>query len=219
MTTTREHPPEVSPLGERALGKLALEQQALGERDRRAAETAALLSAGSRAVVRLSARMPAILRQRGLAAAPTERGAAVFESACRERGFGLAAAGEGDGVLGPWRLWTSDADPVELKRAALYIEEGSWLGQLLDLDVAGPGGLVGRSELCLPPRTCVVCGGTATACSGRAMHPAATVEAAFATLLARATGGHHPGSPDGSAVGVHPSLHIREIDHKGGDTP
>jgi len=66
----------------------ALQQSAIGERDRRAAETATLLAAGSRAVVRLSARMPATLRQRGLAAAPTERGVAVFESACRERGRG-----------------------------------------------------------------------------------------------------------------------------------
>jgi phosphoribosyl-dephospho-CoA transferase len=95
-----------------------------------------------------------------------------------------------------------------LERAALYVEEGSWLGQLLDLDVAGPGGLVGRSDLCLPPRACVVCGGTATACSGRAPHPAATVDAAFARILARATDGHHPGSPDGSAVGDYPSLNI-----------
>ncbi len=198
---------------------LSLDERALDERDRRASETAALLAAGSRAVVRLSARMPATLRQRGLASAPTERGTAVFESACRERGVSLTSVAEGDGVLGPWRLWTSDADPVELKRAALYVEEGSWLGQLLDLDVAGPDGLVGRSDLCLPPRTCVVCGGAATACSGRAPHPASTVEAAFATILARATDGHHSGSPDGSAVGAYPSLHIREIDYKGGDTP
>ena len=186
----------------------ALQQSAIGERDRRADETAALLAAGSRAVVRLSARMPATLRQRGLATAPTERGVAVFESACRERGFSLVAAGEGDGILGPWRLWTSDADPLELKRAALYVEEGSWLGQLLDLDVAGPDGLVGRSDLCLPPRPCVVCGGTAMACSGRAAHPATAVEAAFATILARSSSGFDTGSPDGSAVGVQPSLYI-----------
>lgn len=183
MTTTR---PQEQPLAERALEERALEERALEERDRRAAETAALLAAGAKAVVRLSARMPATLRQRGLAVAPTERGAAVFESACRERGFTLVAAGEGDGVLGPWRLWTADADPVELKRTALYVEEGSWLGQLLDLDVAGKDGLVGRSGLCLPPRPCVVCGAAATACSGRAPHPAAAVEVAFAAILARA---------------------------------
>lgn len=198
---------------------LSLEERALEERDRRASETAALLAAGSRAVVRLSARMPATLRQRGLAVAPTERGAAVFESVCRERGFSLAPAGEGDGVLGPWQLWTSDADPVELKRAALYVEEGSWLGQLLDLDVAGGNGPVGRSELCLPPRPCVVCGDAATACSGRAQHPASAVETAFAAILVRSSSGPFTGSPDGSAVGNYPSLNIQEIDHKGGDTP
>jgi len=203
MTTLQERT-----LEERALEDFALEQRALDERDRRSAETAALLAAGARAVVRLSARMPATLRRRGLAVAPTSRGAAVFESACRERSLSLASAGEDDGVLGPWRLWTSDADPVELKRAALYVEEGSWLGQLLDLDVAGGDGLVGRSRLCLPPRPCVVCGGAATACSGRAPHPASAVEAAFATILLRSSSGPCAGSLDGSAVGDYPSLHI-----------
>jgi len=197
----------------------ALQESALYERDRRATETAALLAAGASTVVRLSARMPATLRQRGLATTPTERGAAVFESACRERKLGLTAAGAGDGVLGPWRLWTSEAAPAELKRAALYVEEGSWLGQLLDLDVAGADGLVGRSELCLPPRPCVVCGGTATACSGRAPHPVAAVEAAFAAILARSSSGIFTGSPDGSAVGANPSPNIVEITTKGGDTP
>lgn len=155
------------------------------ERDRRAAETAALLSSGARSVVRLSARMPGALREQGLSAAPVERGSLVFESACRDRGLRLYPAGAGSGPLGQWRLWTSDSAPIELKRAALVVEEGSWLGQLLDIDVMDGAGPVGRAELCLPARPCAVCGGEALACSGRAIHDGAAVNAAFVAILER----------------------------------
>lgn len=163
--------------------------QANAERDRRSSEVAGLLASGARAVVRLSARMPAALREQGLAAEPVERGAQIFESACRDRDLQLRPAGTGSGPLGPWRLWASDSAPTELKRAALYVEEGSWLGQLLDIDVMDGEGPLGRSDLCLPARPCAVCGAEATACSGRAIHDGAAVNAAFAAILERARTG------------------------------
>jgi len=159
------------------------------ERDRRAAETAALLASGARSVVRLSARMPAALREQGLSIEPVERGALVFESACRDRTLQLLPADTGSGPLGPWRLWTSDSAPMALKRASLYVEEGSWLGQLLDIDVMDNDGPVGRADLCLPPRPCAVCGAPAAACSGRGIHDGAAVYAAFAAILERSRTG------------------------------
>ncbi len=159
------------------------------ERDRRAAETAALLSAGARSVVRLSARMPGALREQGLSAEPVERGALVFESACRDRSLRLCPAGAGAGPLGQWRLWTSDSAPIELKRAALFVEEGSWLGQLLDIDVMDDEGTLGRSDLCLPARPCAVCGAEALACSGRAIHHSTEVSSAFVAILERSRAG------------------------------
>jgi len=197
---------------------------ALAERDRRSAETASLLGSGARAVVRLSARMPSRMRERGLCESPIERGAAAFESACRGLGVRVEGRGAGDGALGPWRLWASDASPAELKRAALIVEEGSYLGQLLDIDVAGQDGAFGRSELCMPPRPCVVCGRPASACAGRAAHPERDVEDAFEAILGLSSGalaapGREIGSPDGGAVGDYPSSTIREIAYKGGDTP
>jgi phosphoribosyl-dephospho-CoA transferase len=47
----------------------------------------------------------------------------------------LKYEGGGDGALGPWLLWSSSAPPLALKTAALYVEESSWLGLLLDLDI------------------------------------------------------------------------------------
>ncbi|PKL23920.1 MAG: hypothetical protein CVV47_11665 [Spirochaetae bacterium HGW-Spirochaetae-3] len=206
------------------------ERETLLERDRRDGETRKLLGGGARSVVRLSARMPASMRERGLSEEPVRRGAAAFENACRDLRLGLIARGSGGGALGPWRLWSSGSKPAELKRAALLIEEGSWLGQLLDIDVADAEGPFGRSALCMPPRPCVVCGGPAAVCAGRASHAAAAVEAAFAVMLgtlsgfglppgARSPGRVESGSPGGSAVGAYPSSTIREIAYQGGDTP
>lgn len=163
--------------------------QANAERDRRATKTAALLAAGAHSVVRLSARMPAAMRELGLSDEPVDRGARMFESACRDRSLDLLEAGVGSGPLGPWRLWTSDSASIELKRAALYLEEGSWLGQLLDIDVMDSDGPEGRADLCLPPRPCAVCGAPAAACSGRGIHDSAAVYAAFAAILERSRTG------------------------------
>ena len=193
--------------------------RALGERERRALETASLLAAGAATVVRLSARMPWAMREAGRADGPLALGAAAFESACRGRGLILRRVGSGSGALGPWTLWTSDAPAGELKRTACSIEEGSSLGRLLDLDVACGEGLLGRSSLGLPPRPCVVCASPASVCSGRAAHGAEAVEAAFIGIIERASRAIYPGSPDGSAVGAYQSSTIREIAYQGGDTP
>ncbi len=183
---------------------------ALAERERRVAESSALLHAGALAVVRLSARMPASLRRRGMAGAPIARGAALFESECRRRALPLKPEGSGDGALGPWLLWSSSSMPLALKTAALYVEESSWLGLLLDLDVQGSQGSVGRAELCLPPRACVICGAPAMVCSGRQAHAASSLIAAFSDILRR-SGAAELGSQDGSAVGASTPLTIREI--------
>ena len=196
-----------------------LVERALAERDRREAETEAALDAGAAAVIRLSARMPAGMRCCGLADNPIERGAVIFESECRGRGLSFSPLGSGNGPLGPWRLWASSAEAAEVKHAAIFVEEGSWLGQLLDLDVSSTEGRLGRAELLLPPRRCVVCGGIAAVCSGRATHAPKAVETAYDAILRRATSAVDAGSPDGDAVGVIPPLHIEEIETKGGDTP
>jgi holo-ACP synthase / triphosphoribosyl-dephospho-CoA synthase len=183
-------------------------RQTLAERDRWAADTQAALYGGARAVIRLSARMPASLRARGLADRPLGRGAAAFEAECRRLGLSLMHLGPGRGALGPWVLWTSDNDPFLLKRAAICVEDGSIQGQLLDLDVFSQEGPISRSLLGLPPRLCVVCGRPAAVCAGRAIHTPSTTEAAFLYLLEPSSGLLRPGSPDGNAVGVQPPLNI-----------
>lgn len=184
-----------------------LPRQILDERERWAAETQAALATGVQAVVRLSARMPAALRTRGLADSPVGSGAAAFEAECRRLGLSLQHLGPGRGVLGPWVLWTSGDDSLLLKQAALLVEQKGKQGQLLDLDVYTQEGPVSRAFLGLPPRPCVVCGQPAAVCTGRAIHSPATVQAAFLALL-ETSSSFPPGSPDGHAVGAEPPLNI-----------
>jgi holo-ACP synthase CitX len=216
-------------------------RQVLAERERWSADTQAALDTGVQAVVRLSARMPASLRTRGLADRTVGWGAAAFEAECFRRGLTLQHLGPGRGALGPWVLWTSDNDTFLLKQAALLVEESGIQGQLLDLDVHGQSGPVCRALLGLPPRPCVVCGQPAAVCTGRAIHSLPIVEAAFLALIesssptfpgtvtrqtrtrsrtfSREVPVLYPGSPDGNAVGAKPPLNIQEISIQGGDTP
>jgi holo-ACP synthase CitX len=193
--------------------------QVLAERDCWAADTEAALASGVRTVVRLSARMPAALRIKGLADRPVSWGARTFEAECCHLGLTLQHLGPGRGVLGPWVLWTSDNDPFLLKQAALSVEESCIQGRMLDLDVYSQEGPVSRTLLGLPSRSCVVCGQTAAVCTGRSIHSQAAVQAAFLALLEHSPGFISTGSPDGYAVGVQPPLNIREISIQGGDTP
>jgi holo-ACP synthase CitX len=221
--------------------KVLLPRQLLEERELWAAQTREALAAGSQAVVRLSARMPAALRICGLADGPVGCGSAAFEAECHRLGLSLQHLGPGRGALGPWVLWSSHNDPVLLKQLALLVEEGSLLGQLLDVDVYSQNGPVSRPMLGLPPRSCVICGQPAAVCTGRSIHSMSTVESAFlallessATIIPNSVAAQSrtrlqdflqpsfrfsTGSPDGYAVGVQPPLNIREIQPKGGDTP
>ena len=158
-------------------------RQVLMERERWAAETQAALAAGARSVVRLSARMPAALRLRGLAVSPVAWGAAAFATECGHRGFSLHHSGHAQSALGPWDLWTSYDSPRLLKQLGLLIEEGSSQGQLVDVDVYSQDGPVSRSLLGLKPRRCIVCGEAAAVCSGRSVHAPSIVHAAFLSLL------------------------------------
>ncbi|MDO5286000.1 MAG: citrate lyase holo-[acyl-carrier protein] synthase [Actinomycetia bacterium] len=95
-------------------------------------------------------------------------------------------------VTGPELLLAVEADPYELKRALVGLEDHHRLGRLWDLDlVAGldPDGLpqvLGRSALGEPPRRCLVCPDPAAGCARSARHRLDEVLAARAALAAGA---------------------------------
>ena len=59
----------------------------------------------------------------------------------------------------------------ELKRICCEIEETHPLGRLMDIDVLGPDGIpIGRDEIGLPPRKCLLCDRDARICMRERAH-------------------------------------------------
>ena len=64
-----------------------------------------------------------------------------------------------------------DLPPEALKKITVEQEETHPMGRLMDLDVLRPDGTaVSRSQLGLPPRACLLCGGDAKACARSQAH-------------------------------------------------
>lgn len=81
------------------------------------------------------------------------------------------------GVSGPALILVlAQDDAHQLKRALVKIEESNPAGRLFDLDVYDKGGRpIGRAELGLPDRRCLVCGGQVSECRRAARHTVAEV--------------------------------------------
>lgn len=78
----------------------------------------------------------------------------------------------------------TDLLEAELKRLTVGIEEAHPLGRLLDIDVFGLGAApVGRTELGLAPRRCLVCDRPAHECVRSRRHPLSDVRAHIASLV------------------------------------
>ena len=70
-------------------------------------------------------------------------------------------------------FWLLDAPAQALKRAMVAVEDGCSIGRLFDIDVLdGSGVPVSRSDLELPPRTCLLCGRPAHVCGRSRAHSA-----------------------------------------------
>jgi holo-ACP synthase len=91
-------------------------------------------------------------------------------------------------------IWTSadgrhallavDADARSAKAACVALEEHHPLGRLADADVTGADGrAVGRTELGLPPRRCLLCGRPAAECARARSHPLEEVLGCVRSIL------------------------------------
>lgn len=79
-------------------------------------------------------------------------------------------------ALGPFALMAVDRDAMQVKTHCIALEEGPPAARLLDLDVyTGEGTRIGRRDLDLPPRPCLLCTRPAAACIRLGHHPAERV--------------------------------------------
>jgi holo-ACP synthase len=88
-------------------------------------------------------------------------------------------------ALGHFALRVLDADPLTVKRLCIVIEESHPAARLLDLDVYASETLqIGRADLGLPARRCLVCEQPAVDCMRVKRHPFDEVIAKAHELLA-----------------------------------
>jgi holo-ACP synthase CitX len=75
-------------------------------------------------------------------------------------------------ALGPYVLLATSEPADEVKAMCVVIEDSRPAARLLDLDVyPAPGRRVGRAELGLPPRPCLLCSESAVDCMRLNRHP------------------------------------------------
>ncbi len=90
----------------------------------------------------------------------------------------------GPDALGPFYVALCNLSPKEAKRRTVAIEEARPSARLLDLDICDARGTqIGRRELGLPPRPCLLCGAPAGDCIRLCRHPPAKLRAHAEGLL------------------------------------
>jgi len=161
---------------------LSTEAGILEARDGRGRELLRALEGARGCVVMGGANVPGPAKFRSGLQSLLERGWRELAPAA-----GLRPVLWGVDALGPWFLAVSDRCAREVKAAAAAVEEAFPSGRLLDLDVYGPGGIqVGRADLALPPRACLLCAGSPAACARLGRHATEDLLGRVDALLAEA---------------------------------
>lgn len=93
---------------------------------------------------------------------------------------------EVDEPTGPELLLAVDAEPGDLKRAMVRLEESHPWGRLFDLDVLDDAGglrIITRAMVGEPPRRCLVCEEPSVVCARSRAHALEDLSAAVAALV------------------------------------
>lgn len=137
----------------------------------------------------ITLRMPASLRTSGRFSEMALALHRSFAGALRGRDIVILREEFRVGGDGPESYLAVAVDPVAMKRLAVDWETNHPWGELADLDVMDSGGNpVGRADLGLPPRVCLICGEEAALCTTERRHDLASIEARIQEIAARDCG-------------------------------
>lgn len=134
----------------------------------------------------LTLRLPAALRLGGGFDGTARALFEALEAEARKRGVPVHSAEFRVSADGPEGWLVLEADIRDAKALAMGVEKDHPRGALADIDVTDrEGRTVGRADLGLPPRTCLVCGGPAAVCAAGAVHGIPELRAAAEAILTR----------------------------------
>jgi len=151
-------------------------------------ELAQAMGAG-RVLFTLTLRMPAPLRASGAYDDRARRLLEDLAAATKAAGMGAAAVEFRVGADGPEGYIAAAGESRAAKELAVRFEERHPWGELADVDVMRPDGVaIGRGELGLPSRACLVCGAEAALCVVGKAHSLEELSAKIEEILARPLG-------------------------------
>ena len=141
-------------------------QELLESRDRRARRQGELLSQfPGRALLCLTVQLPGPEKRNALSLEIARAGVEAVE-----KRFNPVFEETNDLETGFEAFFIVDGQPLEVKRAAAELEDTHPLGRLMDLDVIGPEGPVGRASIGLQERRCLICEKPARYCMRAGSH-------------------------------------------------
>ena len=141
-------------------------QELLDSRDRRARRQGELLSQfPGRALLCLTVQLPGPEKRNALSLEIARAGVEAVE-----KRFNPVFEETNDLETGFEAFFIVDGQPLEVKKAAVEIEDTHPLGRLMDLDVIGPEGPIGRADIGLAERRCLLCENPARYCMRAGSH-------------------------------------------------
>ena len=141
-------------------------QELLDSRDRRARRQGELLSQfPGRALLCLTVQLPGPEKRNALSLEIARAGVEAIE-----KRFNPVFKETNDLETGFEGFFIVDGQPLEVKRAAAELEDTHPLGRLMDLDVIGPEGPIGRADIGLAERRCLICEKPARYCMRAGSH-------------------------------------------------
>lgn len=100
-----------------------------------------------------------------------EEGVRLITEHCRTNSWNIANLKEIKEKTGYEALFSVKADPAELKKMAVSVEDLPSLGRVFDIDIIQTDGTkISRTDLELPERKCLLCGKDAFICSRSRTH-------------------------------------------------
>lgn len=166
------------------LEEVALEDM-LNARERRAAIQKSLLDEFGAPLVCLTLNIPGPVKVLEGVPEAFERGCRRIKADLQSAGFPVLRCMELREKTGYELFLSVEGEAMAIKTSMAAIEDDGRLGRLYDIDVIRPDGCkVSREEFGLPPRTCLLCGQPAHACSRSRRHSVAQLVEEIHRILA-----------------------------------
>ena len=153
-------------------GPLASLGDILSARDDRVERRRALIAETGLPVVTVTTVMPGPVKDCALSRIPFAAALQAIEAVAATETWPCGIRYRVLPATGPEAFVVIDANARAVKRAMVALEETHPLGRLFDLDVmAADGGSIGRADLGLSPRRCLLCDRPAKDCGRARAHP------------------------------------------------